>query len=298
MVAAMAASGSRRAQVSAAYRAAAAAELTSSHRSAIRCLIAWYEPIVRANCLRPLMYLSVVSKHHCATPSCSEASSAVPVCSAAASAASAEPVATRDGGTPENLTCARDLVMSSANTGDTSTPVAARETVCSPSPSGPAAGTTSTSASATPATPVTSPARPSFPIVTPATASPGAVDSGTTSAAVSSPAASAGSVSVSPAVSSAMVASTALDKNGTGATARPISSITTAASRAPAPAPPSSSGTSNPATPRSAANSFHTPEKSGGAGSYSRITASGGHRSASKRRTLSRRASSVSEYSK
>ena len=77
---AIAASESSRAQVSAAYRAAAEAELTSIHRSASRCLIAWYEPIARPNCLRSLAYASVVSKHHCATPSCSDASNAAPVC--------------------------------------------------------------------------------------------------------------------------------------------------------------------------------------------------------------------------
>lgn len=127
--------------------------------------------------------------------------------------------------------------MSSASSGDTCTPAAARSTVCSSSPSGPVTGTTSTSASPAPATAVTDPLSPPGPPLTPVTGSPGAVVSGTTNAPVSSPWASAETARVSPARSSATVARTALDKNGTGATARPISSMTTAASRALAPAP-------------------------------------------------------------
>ncbi len=49
--------------------------------------------------------------------------------------------------------------------------------------------------------------------------------------------------------SSAVVASTALPRNGTGATNRPSSSITTAVSRIDAPCPPSSSGTCSDAAP-------------------------------------------------
>ncbi len=54
------------------------------------------------------------------------------------------------------------------------------------------------------------------------------------------------------------MATTALVRNGTAATARPSSSRTTAASRADAPAPPRSSGTSRPARPTSAASACHS----------------------------------------
>ncbi len=189
-------------------------------------------------------------------------------------------------------------VMSRDSTGVTVTPAASDRTVCSSRPSVPATGTTSTSASCAPATLVTRPVRPSPVRRTPVIAASGPVDSGTARAPVTAPAARSGTVPVSPARSSATVASTALDRYGTGAAARPISSMTTAASRVLAPAPPRDSGTSSPASPSSAATVFHTPEKSAGAASYAVVTTDAGQRSVSMRRTLSRRASSVSEYSR
>ena len=181
---------------------------------------------------------------------------------AVAIAASATAVPTRDDGAPEKSTFARGLVISRASIGDTVTPAASRATVCNSSPSAPATGTTNTSASPAPATLVIRPVKPLPAALTPAIASLGAVDSGTASAAVADPVANPLTVSVSPACNRATVASTALDRNGTGATARPISSITTAASRALAPAPPSCSGTNRPAIPSSAASVCQTPEKS------------------------------------
>ena len=55
------------------------------------------------------------------------------------------------------------------------------------------------------------------------------------------------------------LAATAEPRNGTGATARPVSSATTAASRYDAPAPPLLSGISRPAQPSSAASTRQRP---------------------------------------
>ena len=91
----------------------------------------------------------------------------------------------------------------------------------------------------------------------------GDADSGTASTAVLRPVASAVSSSATSGVSvsrasSVSVAITELVRYGAGATARPSSSSTTAASRWLAPWPPSFSGTSRPAAPMSAASAFHS----------------------------------------
>ena len=92
------------------------------------------------------------------------------------------------------------------------------------------------------------------------------------------------------------MATTALPRYGTGATDRPSSSATVAASRNVAPAPSSSSGTSSPAQPRSVASACHSavsppvPLLPSARGS----TSSGLHRRASSERTLSRSSVSVS----
>src|SRR5690606_37262817 len=135
-------------------------------------------------------------------------------------------------------------------------------------PSGPTAGTTSTSATEASATVVVVPSRttPSGPATARTVvgnAASGAVDNGTARAPVASPVASrrSSAATCSAAVSarsSTDVVSTALPKNGTGATLRPSSSSTRAVSLEDTPWPPSSSGTGNPASPNSADNVRHS----------------------------------------
>ena len=60
-------------------------------------------------------------------------------------------------------------------------------------------------------------------------------------------------------LSSAAVATTELPRKGTGATALPSASAAEHASRKEAPAPPSRSGMSSPAQPRSPATARHSP---------------------------------------
>ncbi len=91
------------------------------------------------------------------------------------------------------------------------------------------------------------------------------------------------------------MARTALPRYGVGAAARPSSSATTAASRAEAPAPPASSGTSREAAPRSRARVRHSFRSYGSEVSQRARTLSCGQRSASSARTLERSSSSISE---
>ncbi len=90
------------------------------------------------------------------------------------------------------------------------------------------------------------------------------------------PEASRPSSSASSQASRASVATTALVRYGTGATARPSSSSTTATSRAEAPWPPRSSGTRRPARPMPSASSFHRARSCGASDSARVITPAGG----------------------
>ena len=115
--------------------------------------------------------------------------------------------------------------MSSASTGVTVTPAVPAGTVCSSRPPGPRAGTIRMSASETPATLVTVPVRASPSRRTVGVKRPGADASPTVSAPVVVPSASAPSSSRVPRLQQQRtVASTALERYGTGATARPNSS--------------------------------------------------------------------------
>src|SRR5699024_3411248 len=91
---------------------------------------------------------------------------------------------------------------------------------------------------------------------------PGRALHGSTSAQRLLPLANSVIALVSPADNKTVVAITLLVRNGTGATLRPSSSRTTAASRALAPAPPRLSGIKSPATPRSCASARQVSEAS------------------------------------
>ena len=184
--------------------------------------------------------------------------------------------------------------MSSDSTGVTVRPGAARETVCSSRPSGPAAGTTNTSAWLAPATLVTRPVRPESPTRTIAVRTPGGVDSGMANVPVAEPSASDRSVCVSPAFSRATVASTALPRNGTGATAAPDllqnhRGLAGACSR-----PAQLLGHQQPSQSEFGGERPPHLRKSACASSYRLRMVSGAHRSANSRRTLSRSSSSMS----
>src|ERR1700729_2356799 len=88
-----------------------------------------------------------------------------------------------------------------------------------------------------------------------------------------------------------------VDENGTGASARPISSATTQSSRWPAPAPPNSSGMATPRKPISA-SPFHKLRSYGSLPSSTVRTAFGGHFSARNFRASSRNCFWSSEKSK
>lgn len=190
------------------------------------------------------------SRHHSATPSCSEASNPAP--NRSVSARSQGP---RSSPSPSSATVAIGRVRSSDGT-TPALPVTTR--------SRPPTGNSSTSATSAPAT-----------LAYPPGTRYGEAVNGTTRAAVISPSASPDSNSPAPAWIRACVASTELVRKGTGATPRPSSSRTTAASRAEAPAPPYSSGMSRPATPISRESVFHR-SRSYGWGDSTRLSTAGG----------------------
>nr|WP_257909813.1 hypothetical protein [Janibacter limosus] len=109
-----------------------------------------------------------------------------------------------------------------------------------------------------------------------------------------SPEASAGRCCSSPVASSAVVAMTALVRKGVGATVRPSSSRTTAASRALAPTPPRDSGTSSPAGPSCSASARHRALTSASGSSARRAGSPSSRARCRVERTLERSDSSTS----
>ncbi len=284
------ASGLPVASASAALRAAARAETVSSQSCAMRCLSAWKEPTGRLNWWRSRVYRTVSVRHHSAIPSCSEASSPAPASRPrrtavvlASASASRVPVA------PARVRVARGRVRSSGTRGSTATPGAVASTAYSPSE----VGTSRTSAAAASATPRTVPSSG----VRAARAPAGGVAKGTASTAVRAPEASSDrSAGAGPSsrasASSVSVATTELVRYGAGATLRPSSSRTTAASRWDAPWPPSFSGTRRPAAPMPAASASQSRGSYGVSDSVAAITAGASARSARRARTAERRSSS------
>jgi hypothetical protein len=120
----------------------------------------------------------------------------------------------------------------------------------------------------------------------------GPCENGTASAATLVPAASLASRSDASARNRAVVATTALDRYGTGATARPISSSTTAASRRLAPAPPRCSGKAIAASAISPASARQTDGSYAPVSTFASVCATG-VRAASSDRTDERRSSST-----
>src|SRR5580704_928628 len=100
-----------------------------------------------------------------------------------------------------------------------------------------------------------------------------------------------------PASRIASAARYTVEENGTGASARPISSAITQSSRCPAPAPPNSSGIATPRKPISA-RPFHSARSYGSLPSSTVRTAFGGHFSARNFRASSRSCFCSSEKSK
>src|SRR5580704_10942815 len=255
------ASGSPAARQAAAYLEAARAWLTATQTSASRCLSAWNDPTGRANWRRSFTYPRVMSRQRWDTPTNSAASTAAPAFSAASNACeAAEPDAISVAGASSNDRSHSCRVMSSDTTGALATPEADMSTRYRPCGT-PSAGTTNTLAGSASATPLTVPRSRATPISAspgrrPATRTDvgnpltGAVANDVARATVTSPpairrsrsAAARAGVNGVPAeaeavgfaaamLSSAVVATTALPRNGTGATALPSASAAEHASR-------------------------------------------------------------------
>src|SRR5579872_994074 len=258
-----------------------------------------------------------MSRHRSATPSSSADKRPAPADIAAATAdAAAAPDAIIVAGASSNAMSHSCLVMSSETTGVLVTRAVDVSTAYSPCGT-PSAGTRSSAAGSASATPVTEPRSRDHPAsVSPGcgpatrteTGNPdlGPAANGTVSATVSDPSASRDSrcsASREPEpeaepepepepeahASSAVVATTALPRNGTGATAPPSASAATAASRYDAPAPPEPSGTSSPAHPTSAATTRHRSPSYVSGDSVRESTLSHPHRSPSTVRRASSR---------